>query len=43
MVCYNNVLEETYTEEINDKDIYGALAKKIFLEEILKDRSLVYD
>ena len=37
------ILEETYTEEINDKDIYGALAKKIFLEEILKDRSLVYD
>lgn len=37
------IIEETYTEEINEKDIYGTLAKKIFYKEIMKDRSVVYD
>ena len=37
------IIEETYTEEINSKDIYGTLAKKIFFENILRDRSVVYD
>lgn len=36
------ILEETYTEEIDEKDIYGTLAKKMFLKEIVKDRSIVY-
>lgn len=37
------IIEETYTEEINKKDVYGTLAKKIFYNEILKDRSVVYE
>ena len=37
------IIEETYTEEINSKDIYGTLAKKLFFERVLKDRSVVYD
>lgn len=37
------VIEETYTDEINNEDIYGTLAKKIFYKEVVKDRSVVYD
>ena len=37
------VIEETYTKEINPKDIYGTLAKRMFLEQVMKDRSVVYE
>lgn len=37
------VIEETYTKEINQKDIYGTLAKKIFFEQVKRDRSVVYE
>lgn len=37
------VIEETYTDEINNEDLYGTLAKKIFYKEVMKDRSVVYD
>ena len=37
------IIEETYTNEINSEDIYGTLAKKIFYNEVIKDRCVVYD
>ena len=37
------IIEETYTKEINPKDIYGTLAKRMFLEQVMKDRSVVYE
>ena len=36
-------IEETYTEEINNEDIYGTLAKKLFYNDVIRDRSVVYD
>lgn len=37
------IIEETYTKEIDSKDVYGTLAKKIFMKEVMRDRSVVYD
>ncbi len=37
------IIEETYTQEITNENKYGKLAKKIFYEEIQKDRRILYD